>query len=124
MMALATGTKLDRTALGILIILASVLTMAFADAVVKLVSDDINLWQVFVTRSLFAIPILLVLLLATGVGLRPRSLRWTALRSLPLLGTWLLLYASLPVLSLSVAAVVVYTNPIMIAGLIATACWR
>tara|TARA_B100000676_G_scaffold257359_1_gene265127 strand:+ start:3795 stop:4559 length:765 start_codon:yes stop_codon:yes gene_type:complete len=57
----------------------------------------------------------LVLLLATGVGLRPRSLRWNALRSLLLLSTWLLLYASLPVLSLSVTAVAVYTNPIMIA---------
>ncbi len=76
MMVLATGTKPDRTALGILIILASVLTMAFAVAVVKLVSDDITLWQVFVTRSLFAIPILVVLLLATGVGLRPRFMPW------------------------------------------------
>tara|TARA_B100000676_G_scaffold257359_1_gene265126 strand:+ start:3621 stop:3755 length:135 start_codon:yes stop_codon:yes gene_type:complete len=44
MMVLATGTKPDRTALGILIILASILTMAFADAVVKLVGDDITLW--------------------------------------------------------------------------------
>tara|TARA_B100000686_G_C16417116_1_gene775197 strand:- start:512 stop:646 length:135 start_codon:yes stop_codon:yes gene_type:complete len=44
MMVLATGTKPDRTALRILIILASILTMAFADAVVKLVSDDITLW--------------------------------------------------------------------------------
>ena len=44
----------DRTALGIGIILASVLTMAFADAIVKLVSADITIWQVFVARSLVA----------------------------------------------------------------------
>ena len=37
----------DRTALGVGIILASVLTMAFADAVVKLVSANLTVWQVF-----------------------------------------------------------------------------
>ncbi len=39
-----------RTALGVGIILESVLTMAFADAVVKLVSANLTLWQVFVAR--------------------------------------------------------------------------
>jgi hypothetical protein len=34
----------DQTALGIGIILVSVLTMAFADAVVKLVSADLTVW--------------------------------------------------------------------------------
>ena len=105
----------QRTALGVGIILASVLTMAFADAVVKLVSADITVWQVFVARSLVAVPILVVLLKATGAGLRPRAPKWALLRSLLLLLTWIVFYASLPVLSLSVAAVAVYTNPIMIA---------
>ena len=105
----------DRTALGIAIILASVLTMAFADAMVKLVSADLTLWQVFAVRSLVAIPILIVLLRATGVGLKPRSVTWALVRSALLVLTWLAFYASLPVLSLSVAAVAVYTNPIMTA---------
>lgn len=104
-----------RTALGICIILASVATMAFADAVVKFISDDLTVWQVFVARSLVAIPILISLLLATGAGLKPRAPVWTSLRAALLLLTWLAFYASLPVLSLSVAAVAVYTNPIMIA---------
>ncbi|MCP5080149.1 MAG: DMT family transporter [Alphaproteobacteria bacterium] len=114
-MAHLEASRPQQTALGIGIILASVLTMAFADAVVKLVSADITVWQVFVARSLFAIPILVVLLLATGVGLRLRAAKWTVVRSALLLLTWLALYASFPVLSLSVAAVAVYTNPIMIA---------
>lgn len=107
--------RADRTAQGIVIIVMSVLTMAFADAVVKLVSADLTVWQVFVARSLVAIPIMVVLALATGVGLKLRSPLWTLVRSALLLLTWLALYASLPVLSLSVAAVAVYTNPIMIA---------
>lgn len=105
----------DRTAQGVAIIVASVLTMAFADAVVKLVSADITVWQVFVARSLVAIPIMIALMFATGVVVKPRVPVWVLVRSVLLLLTWLAFYTSLPVLSLSVAAVAVYTNPIMTA---------
>ena len=108
-----------RTALGVSIIVASVLTMAFADAVVKLVSANLTVWQVFVARSIVAIPILISLVLATGVSLKPRAPTWAVARSVLLLLTWLAFYASLPVLNLSVAAVAVYTNPIMTALLCA-----
>ena len=116
----ADEVKPDKTVQAIAIILASVLTMAFADAVVKLISSNITLWQVFVARSMVAIPIIVALLLATGADIRPRAPKWTLLRSGLLLLTWLAFYASLPVLSLSVAAVAVYSNPIMIALLSAT----
>ena len=114
-MAQVIAARADRTVLGIGIILASVLTMAFADAVVKLVSADLTLWQVFAARSLVAIQIIVALLLVTGVGLKARAPLWAALRSALLLSTWIFFYASLPVLSLSVAAVAVYTNPIVTA---------
>lgn len=104
-----------RTAQGIGFILASVLTMAFADAMVKLVSQNLTIWQVFFARSLFAVPALAVLLLILGTGLKPRSPSWALLRSVLLVLCWLAYYAALPVLSLSVAAVAVYTGPIWIA---------
>jgi drug/metabolite transporter (DMT)-like permease len=109
------GARPHRTVQGVGLILVSVLTMAFADALVKLVSADLTLWQVFAARSLVAVPILTVLLLILGVRLRPRSPKWAFIRSALLVLTWLAFYASLPVLSLSVAAVTVYTGPIMIA---------
>lgn len=109
------GARPHRTAQGVGLILASVLTMAFADALVKLVSADLTLWQVFAARSLVAVPILTVLLLTVGVSLKPRSLKWAFVRSALLVLTWLAFYAALPVLSLSVAAVAVYTGPIVIA---------
>jgi len=109
------AAKPQRTAQGIAVILASVLTMAFADALVKLVSANLTLWQVFVARSLVALPLLIALALATGVVLRFRAPKWALIRSLLLVLTWLAFYAALPMLSLSVAAVAVYTNPIMIA---------
>ncbi len=111
----AKTAKPDQTVLGIGIILASVLIMAFADAVVKLVSADLTVWQVFVARSLFAMPCLVAIVYALGAGFRLLSPAWALIRSGLLVLTWLFFYASLPVLSLSVAAVAVYTNPIITA---------
>ncbi len=114
-MAQATDTPPDRTALGIGLILGSVLIMAFADAVVKLVSADLTVWQVFAARSGLALPVMAALAIATGMRVRLRTPLWSFVRSTLLVLTWLAFYASLPVLSLSVAAVAVYTNPIITA---------
>src|SRR5262245_10352755 len=114
-MAQGDGARPHRTTEGVSLILASVLTMAFADAVVKLVSADLTIWQIFAARSLVAVPILIVILLAMGIALKPRSSKWAFIRATLLVLTWLAYYASLPVLSLSVAAVAVYTGPIIIA---------
>ena len=105
----------ENTVLGAGTIVASGLAMSFADAMVKQVSADFTIWQIYVARSLVAIPILVVLVVATGVGLRPRAPGWTYLRGLLLVLMWLAYYASLPVLKLSVAAVALYTAPLMIA---------
>ena len=107
--------KPDRILKGIGIILASTVAMAFGDAVVKLVSSDLTVWQVFAVRSTFAIPCLVALASWKGFRLRPIAAKWIVVRSALLVLTWLAYYASLPVLSLSVAAVAVYTNPIITA---------
>ena len=109
----------DQTALGIAIILVSVLAMAFADALVKLVSADLPVWQIFAARSVVAIAILAMVMRATKVPMQPRSPKWAYVRAGLLVVTWLAFYAALPVLQLSVAAVVVYTNPILIVVLAA-----
>lgn len=111
----ASTKKPDQVALGVTIILASVAAMAFADAVVKLVSSDLTVWQVFAARSIFAVPCLVALGYIKGVSFPAMFNRWVFLRSLLLVLTWLAFYASLPVLKLSVAAVAVYTNPILTA---------
>lgn len=114
-MAQGTEARPHRTVQGVSCIVASVLTMAFCDAVVKLVSASLTVWQIFVARSIIAIPLLIVLLLAIGIGLRPLALKWVLVRSALVVLSWLAYYASFPVLSLSVAAVAVYTGPILIA---------
>lgn len=105
----------DRTAQGVGIILASVVTMAFADAVVKLVSADLTIWQIFAARSLTALVLLVILLRALGIALLPRRPGWVLLRSVLLVLAWITFYASLPVIPLSAAAAAAYTGPIMIA---------
>jgi len=60
-------------------ILASVATMVFADAVVKLASVDITVWQIFVTCSVVAVPILIVMLRAAGLRLTSMAPRCAAL---------------------------------------------
>ncbi|MEH6726632.1 MAG: DMT family transporter [Hyphomicrobiales bacterium] len=112
--------RTDHTGKGIVIILASVLTMAFADAIVKLVSSDLSVWQVFFARSLFAVPLIFGLVQVTGRTLILQNPGWAFIRSLLLVMSWIAFYVSLPVLSLSVAAVAIYTNPIITVLLSAT----
>lgn len=99
-------------------ILGSVFLLAGADAAVKAMSAEFSLWQIYVTRSLVALPILLVILAASGT--RPwRGVLspWVALRSLLLSLMWLAYYAALPVMDLAVAATALYTTPVLIAVL-------
>ena len=45
-----------------MVIIGTVLMMALADAIIKFVSTNLPLWQVFVIRSALALPVLLLLL--------------------------------------------------------------
>lgn len=110
----AAAARPDRIAEGVAAILASVAMMALADATVKSASASLTIWQIFVMRAVFALPILAVLARVFGTPLRTRSAGWVLARSALLVLTWLAFYAALPLLKLSVAAVAVYTNPIMI----------
>ncbi len=105
----------DRTLLGVSLIVGSVTVMALADAVVKLMSADVSIWQLFALRSLAALPILLAIRAVAGGRLAPVAPFWALLRSVLLVLCWIAFYASLPVLDLSVAAVGFYAAPVMIA---------
>ena len=105
--------KPDQITQGVILILASVFAMGFADAIVKLMSSDLTVWQIFVSRSLFAVICLTAFAYVSKKNLKPQNLTWVIIRSALLVFSWLALYASFPILDLSIAAVVVYTNPIL-----------
>ncbi len=106
----------DDIKLAVSVIVMTVLILSFGDAVIKLLSANLVLWQIFVLRSCLALPILLFILKArfSTVRLRPNALAWTAVRSLMLALMWVLYYASLPHLQISIAAAAFYTSPLFI----------
>ena len=111
----ATSSRQDNTMLGVAMIVTAVFLMTFADALVKLVSAHFTLWQIYVTRGLIAVPLLIIIMRWRGASIWPAAPGWVYLRALLLVMMWIAYYASLPVLSLSVAAVALYTSPLLIA---------
>ena len=96
--------------------LATALVMAFGDALAKRISADFSLWQVYLLRSLFAVPLTVALPRLGGGTLRSKALGWIALRSALLMAMWVFFYAALASLSLPVVAAAYYTGPLFITG--------
>lgn len=116
----ATATRPDRIALGIGLILTSTVFTALQDAMFKTAAADVTLWQIYLMRSVFLIPALLVIAGAAGNGVR--NLRaafglWPVLRAGLFLCMYMALYASIPALPLAVVAAGIYTAPLFVAGL-------
>lgn len=107
----ARGYESHSIASGIVTILFTVFAMALTDAFVKFTSADMTLWQIYVCRSVLALPALVVL--ARG-HIRPKSLAWVTLRSTALVAMYLSIYAAIPLLDLSVIAAALYTGPLFI----------
>lgn len=108
--------KGDNIPLAIAVILVTVLALSLGDALIKQTSARFVLWQIFVLRSMIAIPVLFLILRFRfpSTPLMPSALGWTSLRSLMLTLMWIAYYASLPHLELSIAAAAYYTLPIFI----------
>lgn len=106
----------DNVRLAIFSIVVTVLVLSFSDAIVKFVNADFSLWQLYVLRSLLAIPVLIVLLKwpAPGGSFMPVAAGWTVLRSFLMVMMWTVYYAALPHVEFSVAASVLYTIPLFI----------
>lgn len=117
------GPRTDRAGLAVGFILVATFTMALQDAVVKLFSTELTLWQLFTLRSLMVIPLLIVLAAVTGSrrAIWPRRIVWAFLRGMLLVGMYVAFYAALPLLPISTVAAAYYTGPLFIvlfAGLI------
>jgi drug/metabolite transporter (DMT)-like permease len=106
----------DNVRLAVAVILATDLALSLGDAAIKRISADFVLWQIFVLRSIIAIPILIAVihLRSPSASLAPRQLGWVVLRSLMLTLMWVAYYSALPHLALGIAAATYYTLPIFI----------
>ncbi|MHB0776001.1 DMT family transporter [Halomonas sp. WWR20] len=91
------------------------LAVAFHDALIKLIHDELGLWQFFIMRALFAVPLLIGLMRWRRSSLRPQRFGWVALRSLLMVTMWALFYIALVRMPLSVVASIAYTFPLLLA---------
>jgi len=107
----------ENVTLGVIVIVLTVFAMSVADAIVKYVSADFPLWQIYVVRSILVIPMLAAIALfgRQPVRIGPKARGWTLLRSMLLAFMYIAIYAAVPVLSLSVIAAALYTGPLFIA---------
>ena len=106
----------DNLPLAVGMILFTVFALSLGDAFIKRFSSDFVLWQIFVVRSLIAVPCLLgfILVLDRDALNWPPAVRWVVVRSMCLVAMWIFYYLSLPHLALSAAAASYYTLPIFI----------
>lgn len=115
------GFRISPAAGGLGCIVFAAVVLALGDGLVKIVSDQVSVWQLVFLRSLIAVP--MIALLATfarssGVS-RPRRPGWVALRSLLLVGMWIIVYLALTRLTLPVVSAGLYTAPVLISLLVA-----
>ncbi|MCP5082718.1 MAG: DMT family transporter [Alphaproteobacteria bacterium] len=106
----------DTQNLAIAAIVVTVLVLSLGDALIKTLSAELILWQIFVLRSCLALPVLLLVLRFRfpQVALMPKVPGWTLARSLMLVLMWIIYYAALPHMPLSIAAAAYYTLPLFI----------
>ncbi len=106
----------DNVKLAIFAVVFAVLVLSFGDAVIKSLSVSFPLSQIYVIRSMIALLILYIVIMwrEPTLALMPKSVGWTATRSLFLASMWVAYYSALPHMKLSVAAAVYYTIPLFI----------
>ena len=115
-MSVSQVSRADNVTLGVAVILVTDLALSLGDAAIKAFSADFVLWQIFVLRSVIAIPVVIAIIRLgyRGISLLPRRPGWVAARSLMLTAMWVAYWAALPHLELGIAAAVYYTLPIFI----------
>ncbi|MEP6445058.1 MAG: DMT family transporter [Hyphomicrobiales bacterium] len=102
---------------GVMLIIAGTFLISMQDAVVKIFSEHLTLWQLFVIRGVLTIP--LFVLLGWGFNAHKTLLRdamrpWVLVRGFFIAITLLLFYAALPFSQISTLAAVIYLSPVLI----------
>jgi len=111
-----TQSRNDNLKLAIAAILITAFVLSLGDALIKQESATLPLWQIFVMRSVIAVPFLVyfIRIRACGISIMPDRFGWTALRSLLLVIMWAAYYLALPHVPFSIAAASFYTSPLFI----------
>lgn len=106
----------DNVKLAISAIIFAVFSLSLGDAIIKSISVSFPLWQLYVLRSVIAIPLLLIFIKwrHSGLSLQPKAIGWVLIRSFFMAAMLATYYIALPHLQLSVAAAAYNTLPLFI----------
>jgi len=112
------GSVEDQPALAATVMVGSLFLLGFQDALVKLISSEVSLWQFQLLRAGINLCMLLTLMhlvWGTRADPRPRRLFPVALRSLFLVCAICLFFGGIPFLSLAEIAAGLYVFPLFVA---------
>mgnify|MGYP003665783459 CR=1 FL=1 len=115
-MSTAVKTHQDQPVFAALLIVGSYFFLAFQDALVKVISSEVSLWQFMVLRALLngGFFIVMARLFWRGQPLRPKRLWAVALRCAFLVGALTLYFGALPFLPLAALAAGLFVYPLFI----------
>lgn len=113
------SVKHQDTRMAIVAILVSVFSLSLGDAVIKASSATLPIWQMYILRSAFALPVLIGFRFTRATEKSIDSWWWVALRSALLVLMWLSYYTALSYMPLSLAAAAYYTAPLFIIVMVA-----
>jgi drug/metabolite transporter (DMT)-like permease len=116
---MTTAKPRDRVVLGIALIVFCTFLTSSQDAIFKHFAASLTLWQVYVLRSAFLIPALLIVASFWGgkAAVRQSVRFWPLMRALCFIVMYFSMYAAIPLVSLSTIAAGLYTSPLFIAAL-------
>jgi drug/metabolite transporter (DMT)-like permease len=116
---LLAGTTADRPTLAAALMVGALFLLGLQDALVKLASPEVSLWQFQMIRSAINLVMLMALSQVIWGSARPRPKRvWAvALRSLFLVGAMVCFFGGAPFLSLAEIAAGLYVFPLFVAVL-------
>lgn len=103
---------------GVTLIVATTFTISVQDVIFKIFSSEMTLWQIFTLRGILAVSLLLAISGMRGgllADVKAALGKWSIVRALFLTSTFLLFYAAIPFLSLSVVGAANYIAPIFVA---------
>jgi len=104
----------DKTLQAVVTIVFVAFSLSLGDAIVKLIGANFTLWQIFILRSLCALPIFGSLMHYFSIKFMPQQIGLLVVRSLCLVVMWIAYYIALQHVAFSLAAAMYYTLPLFI----------
>ncbi len=98
------------------LVMLAMTAFSIQDVVVKLLAEQVSLWQLQFIRSLLVLWLMVMIAAFMGTlpRLAPKSWFWPMVRAVFMTGAYLFFYASLPLLPLAQAAAAFFTGPLII----------